>query len=69
MITRHTKLKALKNQFNIPTARKPPSYEVVTSLVCEMVADDPHRRNGPMHIVKQIALKYNIIIPRYVLIF
>ncbi|KAI0739703.1 hypothetical protein C8Q80DRAFT_1057408, partial [Daedaleopsis nitida] len=41
-----TKLKQLNQQFDIPTARKPPPLPVATAVVCDKIAQDVHKRNG-----------------------
>ncbi|KAI0752401.1 hypothetical protein C8Q80DRAFT_1266961 [Daedaleopsis nitida] len=58
---KHTKLKELNKKYNIPTVRKPPSYEVATSLVCEKVGQDLHRRNGPSEVAKKLAVEGHAI--------
>ncbi|THG94115.1 hypothetical protein EW026_g7292 [Hermanssonia centrifuga] len=51
-----TKLKALQKKSNIPVVRKPPTRAEVTTLVCEKMAQDPQRRNGPTTIMQMLSL-------------
>lgn len=60
---RKAKLKQLNAQFNIPSSRKPPPFPIAQSHICEKMAQDIHRRNGPTAIKHQLAVE-GIIIPR-----
>lgn len=36
----------LNNQFGVPSVRKPPSDELATRAILDIVAKDPAQRNG-----------------------
>ncbi|TBU64693.1 hypothetical protein BD310DRAFT_943708 [Dichomitus squalens] len=55
------KLKKLNRKYNIPTSRKPPPLPLATTLICEQMANDPHRHRGPTAVKSQLALEgFNI---------
>ncbi|KAI1781874.1 hypothetical protein LXA43DRAFT_590306 [Ganoderma leucocontextum] len=59
-----TKLKQLNKEFNIPSARKPPPLPVATAVVCDVIATDIHKRNGPDTVMRMIASQGKYVIPR-----
>ncbi|OSD03275.1 hypothetical protein PYCCODRAFT_256220 [Trametes coccinea BRFM310] len=60
-----TKLKELQAKFNIARVRKPPALPTATTLICEKMAEDLHRRRGP-NIVKSLLAVEGHQIPRSV---
>ncbi|PIL27238.1 hypothetical protein GSI_10382 [Ganoderma sinense ZZ0214-1] len=63
-IIRTTKLKKLNKKFDIPSARWPLPLPVATAVVCDAIATDVHKRNGPDTVMRIISSQGKYAIPR-----